>query len=75
MSFAGAETRYGSNRGYIGLGGYVASNDFKNPYVGELSKFRQNRLYLFDISSYFILCFSYSKLQYIILFQEQLLKA
>ena len=32
MTFAGAETRYSSDIGYIGVGGFVASEDFKNPY-------------------------------------------
>ena len=32
MSFAGAETRYSGDKGYIGVGGYVASDNLKNPY-------------------------------------------
>ena len=31
-SFAGSEVRYGDSNWYVGTGGYVASNDFKNPY-------------------------------------------
>ena len=32
MTFGGAETRYGGDKGYLSLGGYVASDNLKNPY-------------------------------------------
>ena len=32
ISFAGSEVRYGNNNGYVGVGGYVASENLKNPY-------------------------------------------
>ena len=32
MTFAGAETRYSSDIGYIGVGGFVASDNLRNPY-------------------------------------------
>ena len=32
MAFGGAETRYSGDKGYIGVGGHVASDNLKNPY-------------------------------------------
>ena len=50
MSFGGAETRSVGKQGYIGLGGFVASEDFKNPYglVDIKGKWNYDKKGIFD---------------------------